>query len=397
MRSLSNGRRGALVALLPILLILIAMAPQPVQAGGGIAMAGTFYSQDFEIPQGIEVSNESIYVVVFNESDSEFTVHLTTTTPKEVELSLSEQDFPLQSGEQRKVYIGVNVGEDAVPGEYKLTITAAGRPSSGDEGVRIMTAVAQEASLKVTGEAAWIDVRVVSPSRAPVMATVRLFKETQGKRREFACSETGTLETKVSLGRYIVYAYVSGEKLAEETVDITAANERKEVALTVKTVYFANFGFVRHYYDETGELAFVKVVYQVSNLLQPMADAELILKVRLNSEPLEEVSLLSLSELSMGQTSGSWEYSPRQGWEKGDIYGFRLELLAGGELYTISLEEELEVAALTAITAPEREKEVVAPTSVTTPLNLLAIFIGGGVFLVAIIILVVIWQKRRSL
>ena len=209
-----------------------------------------------------------------------------------------------------------------------------------------MTAVAQEASLKVTGEAAWVNVRVVSPSGAPVVAVVRLFKETQGTLHEFASSETGTLETKVSLGRYIVFAYISGEKLAEKSIDITAANERKEVILVVKTVYFANFGFVRNYYTETGKLAFVKVVYQISNLYQPMADVEIILKVSLDGEALEEIPLLSLSELSLGDIGGSWEYTPPQGWE-GGTYTFQGELYAGGKLYATSLAEELEVTAPT--------------------------------------------------
>lgn len=381
MMSFSNGRRRALSALLPLLSILIAMAPQPVQAAGGIGMAGTFYAQDFEIPQGVEVSNESIYVVVFNESDSEFTVHLTATTPEEVELLLSEQDFPLQPGEQIKIYIGVRVGEDAVPGEYKLTVTAEGRGSGTGEGIKIITAVAQEASLKVTGEAAWIAVAVVSPSGHPVVATVRLFKEIRGRRREFASSQTGTLEAKVSLGRYIVRAYVSGEKLAEETIDITAANERKEVTLVVKTIYFANFGFVRNYYTETGELAFAKVVYQVSNLYQPMADVELVLKVSLDGEALEEVPLLSLSELSLGDIGGSWEYTPPQGWE-GGTYTFQAELYVGGKLYTTSLEEQLEVELPSA--------------GVTAPFNLLLIVsIAASVLVIGMAILLVVLLRRR--
>ncbi len=383
MMSFGNGRRRALVALLPLLSILIAMAPQPVQAAGGIAMSGTFYAQDFEIPQGVEVSNESIYVVVFNESDSGFTVHLTATTPEEVELSLSEQDFPLQPGEQIKIYIGVRVGEDAVPGEYKLRVTAEGRPSGSEQGIQIATAVAQEASLKVTGEAAWIDVRVVSPSRAPVVAEVRLFKETQGTLHEFASSQTGTLETKVSLGHYIVYAYVGGKKLAEESIDMTAANERKEVILVVKTVYFANFGFVRNYYTESGELAFVKVVYQISNLYQPMADVEIILKVSLDGAALEEIPLLSLSELSLGETSGSWNYTPPQGWEKGGTYTLQAELYVGGKLYTTSLEEELEV------TAP--------PAALMVRWTVLGGIIGTVLIIIAVIVLVILVRRRRVL
>lgn len=379
MTSFSNGGRRVLVALLPLLLILMAMAPQPVQAAGGIGMAGTFYAQDFEIPQGVEVSNESIYVVVFNHSDTEFTVHLTATTPKEVELSFSEQDVPLQPGEQIKIYIGVRVGEDAVPGEYTLTVTAEGRGTGTGEGIQIITAVAQEASLKVTGESASVTVQVVSPSGHPVVATVRLFKDIQGKRHEFASSETGTLETRVSLGHYIVCAYVAGKKLAEESFNVTA-DEAKNITLTVKTVYFANFGIVLNYYTETGELASAKIVYQVSNLYQLMADVELILKVSLDGEALEEVPLLSLSQLTLGDISGSRDYIPSQGWTSG-TYTFQAELYVGGKLYTTSLEEELEVAA---------------PTAVTAPFNLLLIVsIAAGVLVIGMAILLVVLLRRR--
>lgn len=370
-----------LVPLLLSILIAMALAPQPAQAGGGIAMSGTFYSQDFEIPQGVEVSNESIYVVLFNESDTEFTVHLSATTPKEVELSFSEQDFPLQPGKQRKVYVGVNVGEDAVPGEYTLRVTAEGTGGGTGEGIQIATAVAQEASLKVTGQAAWIAVQVVSPSGHPVVATVRLFKEIQGKRHEFASSETGTLEAKVSLGHYIACAYVGGKKLAEESVDISVENERKELSLVVKTVYFANFGIVLNYYTDTGELAFAHIVYQVTNLYEPMADVELILKVSRDGQALEEVSLLSLSQLTLGDISGSRDYIPPGGWESG-IYTFQAELYAGGKLYTTSLEEELDTGL-----AP--------PAALAVSWAVLAMIIGGVVVIIGVVVAVILLRRRR--
>ena len=378
-----SHRRGMLlVPLLLSILLAMALSPHPIQAGGGIAMSGTFYSQDFEIPQGVEVSNESIYVVLFNQSETEFTVHLTATTPKEVELSFSEQDFPLQPGKQRKVYIGVRVGEDVVPGEYTLRVTAQGKGGSTGEGVQIATAVAQEASLKVTGQAAWIAVQVVSPSGHPVVATVRLFKVIEGKEMEFASSETGTLEARVSLGHYIACAYVGGKKLAEESVDITVENERKEVSLVVKTVYFANFGIVRNYYTETGELAFAHIVYQVSNLYEPMTDVELILKVSLDGEALEEVSLLSLSQLTLGDISGSRDYIPPGGWE-GGTYTFQAELYVEGKLYTTSLEEELDTGL-----AP--------PAALAVSWAVLAMIIGGVVVIIGVVVAVILRRRRRA-
>jgi uncharacterized membrane protein len=210
--SFNNNRRAALSALLLLSIFLAVVLPlRPVHAEGGIAMSGTFYLQQFETPQGTEVSNESVYVVLFNQGDTEITGHLTTAVPDEVEISFSEQDFPLQPGEQKKVYIGVRVGEDAVPGEYKLTVTAEGRERDDEGGIQIIAGVAQEASLTVTGEAGWITIQVVSPEGDPVVSSVRLFKSIQGNRYEFASSENGTLEAKVSLGQYVACAYVGGE------------------------------------------------------------------------------------------------------------------------------------------------------------------------------------------
>ena len=378
----NNGiRKGAFLApfLLALIIMTMALPPQPVQAAGQIAVTGTFYSQDFEIPQGVTVANQSIYVVVFNQGDSEFTAHLTPSSPKEVELSFSKQDFLLQPGTQEKVYIGVVVGEDAVPGEYMLTVTVEGRRNGTSEGIQIITAVAQEARLKVTGEAAWLNVRVVSPEGDLVVATVRLFKEIQSRRNEFACSETGTLEAKVSLGRYIVCAYVGGEKLAEESVDMTTGNERKEATLVVKTVYFANFGIVPNYYTENGKLAFTKVVYQVRNLYQPMAQVELILKVSHNGETLEEVPMLSLSQLTLGDISGSRDYIPPQGWQSG-TYTFQAELHVGGKLYSTTLEEKLEV------TIPP-----------VVSLAVLSGIIGAALIVIAAVVSLILVRRRRAL
>ena len=104
-------------------LLVGALAALPVQAGG-LALSGTFYRQDFLLPQSSKLSSPDVYVVIFNNSDGDFGVKMTTETPPGVELVLSEDDFQLQPGEQKKVDIGVEVGTDAIPGEYTLKITA---------------------------------------------------------------------------------------------------------------------------------------------------------------------------------------------------------------------------------------------------------------------------------
>ncbi len=371
------GKRGAFLAPLALLLVL-SLLGNVAHAQGGFAMSGTFGQQQFQIPQGAEVSGSTIYVVVFNEGDRDLQVRMASEAPFGVEALFSEDEFPLKPGEQMKVYVTVRVGENAVPGEYQLLVRAEAAPEKV-EGIAIGTAVAQRAKLTVTGQSALVEARVVSPDGQPVVAEVRLFKLIDGRENEFAFSNTGILEVKVSPGHYVARAYVGGKKLAEEFFDV-AAGETKTITLTVKTVYFAHFGIVLNYYTETGELAFVKVVYQISNLYQPMADVGLVLKVSLDGEALEEIPLLSLSELSLGDIGGSWEYTPPQGWEAG-TYTFQAELYVGGKLYTTSLEEELEVAA---------------PTAVTAPFNLLLIVsIAAGVLIIGMAILLVVVLRRR--
>lgn len=104
------------------------------------------------------------------------------------------------------------------------------------------------------------------------------------------------------------------------------------------------FGVTPNYHGETHKLAFASVIYEVNNLYEAMADAELTLKVSLDSEPLEEVSLLSLSQLELGEITGSRDYIPPRGWKSG-TYTFQAELYVGGKLYATTTEEEMEVSA----------------------------------------------------
>ena len=116
-------------------------------------------------------------------------------------------------------------------------------------------------------------------------------------------------------------------------------------------------------------------------LVHDEAGDQLVLKVSLDGEALEEIPLLSLSELSLGDIGGSWEYTPPQGWE-GGTYTFQAELYVGGKLYTTSLPEELEITA---------------PTAVTVPFNLpLMVVLGGITGAVLIIIAVRLVRRRRA-
>jgi hypothetical protein len=343
MSQLSNGSRGRLISSLLLLFSILAVffPVSAVHAQTGIALGGTFSDQEFELPQGAAISNPGVYVIVFNHLTEEMNVQMSSTTPFGVEVSFSKSEFLLPPGGEQKVYITVEATEDAVPGEYEVTVSAQAVPKEG-EGVTIATVSAQKASLVITGESATIYARVVTPDGNPLEAQVRLFKVIQDRLNEIALSETGLLEAKVSPGVYRVSAFIGSRQLAEETIEVSSGEE-KEVTLTVRPVYFEFFGIEPNVAPDTERLTFIRVVYTLNNLSEPMANGEVILQVSLDDNPLEQVSLISLSLLNMGRTEGNYRYLPAGGWVKGN-YGLRLELYIEGEFYIDSSEEKLEVA-----------------------------------------------------
>lgn len=330
--------------------------PSIVHAQGGMALGGTFSDQEFELPQGASISNPSVYIIVFNQSTAEMNVRMSATTPFGVEVSFSKSGFLLPPNGEQKVYVTVKVTEDAVPGKYEIIVSAQVVPKEG-KGVAIATAGAQKASLVVTGESALIQARVVTPDGKPIPAQVRLFKVIEDKLNELALSETGMLEAKVSPGVYRLAAFIGSRKLAEETVTVST-KETKEVTLTVKPVYFEFFGIEPNYAPDNKQLTFVRMVYTLNNLSEPMGKGEIILQVSLDGKPLEQVSLVSLSRLDIGRTEGNYRYLPEAGWIKGN-YGLRLGLYIEGKLYIDSNEEKLEVGAGITPTTPSSPPVVV--------------------------------------
>ena len=351
----------------------------PAQAQGGIAISGSFYRQEFRLPQDTTLKSPDVYVVVFNNSDSNMDIRITTETPVGVKLLLSEADFPLKAGEQKKVEIGVEVSLQAVPGEYQISVTAEPY-KKGATGIQIMGAARQEAKLTIVGEAGSVEVTAVSPDGEPVPAVVRLFRQVGSQTFDFGYSETGSLKVRVSPGNYSASAYIADKKLAEQSFAV-AANEDKKIALEIKTVYFEGFGVVPNYYTKTDELAFAEVVYTINNLYESFPEAEVVLKVTRDGAQPDEVKLATLAPLEKGRLGLSYNYVPSGGWEKA-TYTFKLNLNIGGETYTTSREETLETGTIT------------AQGGGNININWLLIGgIAGGVLLLIIVILLV---RRRA-
>lgn len=367
--------------LAPIGLLLLASLSLPPSAfAGGLAMSGSFYRQDFEIPQGTSLNTPDVYVAVFNNSDEDFNIRITTETPTGVAILLSENDFPLKAGEQKKVNVGVNVSQAAVPGEYKLKVTAEAYKEG--EGIKLLGSAGQTARLTVTGEAASVEVTTVTPDGAPVQSLVKLYKQASNQNLSVGYSETGILKARVTPGSYLAEAYVAGSKLADKTFSV-AANETKKITLEIRTVYFEGFGVVPNYNTDTDELVFAQLVYTVNNLLEPFPEAEVILKVTKDSAASDETTLATLSPLEKGRVGLNYNYIPGNGWQKA-TYTFKLELHIGDKPYVTSKEEKLELGG------------GAKPAGTTGTINWLLIgSIAGGVVILILIIIIIMMRRRR--
>lgn len=373
-------KRGA-VCLAPLLVILMLsslLAVSPVNAQGGFALSGSFYRQNFEIPQGSSVSGPDIYITVFNNSQDELGVRMTSQAPVGVNINLSQYDFTLSAGSQQKILVGVDVTKDAAPGEYKLTVTAESY-KEGATGIQISGAASQSANLTVLGESGLIKVEVLNPEGQPIAVGIRIYRVINGQNYEVAFSETGILEKIVAPGNFIASTYVGGEKRDEQTFTI-AKDENKVITLSAATVYFEGFGIVPAYQKDTNELAFVQVTYTVRNLYKSVEKAEVILEVSRDGTKLEEISLANLSPLDLGRAGLNYNYIPSDGWENG-AYSFKLRLNLDGKPYATTLEETLNVSVGSA------HGGGISPLIIGVIIAGVLIIAGAGVF---------VWRKRHA-
>ncbi|OGO45760.1 MAG: hypothetical protein A2Z05_05780 [Chloroflexi bacterium RBG_16_60_22] len=357
-------------------------------------MSGSFYAQKFEMTQGSSLRAPNVYVVVFNNTDENLNVRMTTRTPLGVKLILPSYDFPLKASAQRKMEVGVEVGAEAIPGDYQVGIVAEPY-KQGVSGIQVVGGAGQDAQLTITGESAQVDINTVSPDGTPVPAMIRLHRQSGDENFEVGYSETGSLGLTVSPGSYLTQAYIAGKKMAEETFAV-AVDEEKRIDLVVKTVYFEGFEVVPNYQQSTGKLVMVQVVYAVNNLLQAFPSARVNLLVNHESGPVQKTTLVNLSQLEKGKMELSYNYIPADGWRQGK-YLFKLELEVGGQVYTTSAEKELNVGEA-GETVTSGDGRLPPPNPGSSPVGSLNWMMVGGIAAGAavLIIITLLLIRRRA-
>lgn len=357
-----------------VLLILLLAAPfyaglpESHAQGGSIAASGIFSGWELEMPQGSRAGDLDRFLVVFNNTGDSMDFTTGYRGPEGIAIEFSDPLFTLEPASQKRVSVTVVTSEDAVPGSYELRAIVTASVSGAAEGVGVATGISQKARVTVIGDFAIVGISVLSPQNQPVVADVRLFRDTGQRRNEVAYSITDPLTARVSPGSYIAQVMVGGETLANEAFQVSA-DETKEIEFVVRTVSISDVTLTPHYRGESTELSFVAMTYSLNNMGSPAAAAEVILKVSKDNAPFDETSILSLDTLVVGTTRGSHNYIPPAGWESG-VYGLKAELFITSNPYTSSLEATISAGSQAMVGPvtqspflPTPRAENVAPTT----------------------------------
>ena len=316
-----------LIRYLPIALILATLlglhSPLLVKAQG-VAISGTFYRQNFRLVPGETVSTPDIYVVVFNHDDDDLRISLSSyvSPAAQAEILLSESDFVIPPGGNQKVTVGVRVGDNAIPGDYSISITANVVKES--TGISVTGGAQQQAKLSIFGEAGNARINTVTYDVEPFPGEIHLFQLMEEQVMPSGYSHTGDLDIRLVPGDYRVQVLYKGNELAVEEFSLQA-DETKEITIVARPVSIVGFSAVPNFFQDTGEIAFASINYTIRNLYRPEKNVKAVLNVSLDGALIDEGEIFSLPTLGLEGMTGSYKYVPSQRWQEG-YYVFQLQV-----------------------------------------------------------------------
>ncbi len=370
-----------------IALVLGLVLPATVVLAQGLGLSGNFYKQHYELSPGQTSSDSDVYVVVSNPEKSSVQVKIITDAPAGVTIHLTQDDFLLASGQQQKVNITVEAGDQAIPGDYTLTISAeAVREGTG---IKITAGTQQQALLSILGEGGEVTINTVNETGESFPLSLNIL-EKAGNDLTKVRSGQGTLVSRLKPGNYMTRALYQEIVLAEQAFSL-ADKETKKITLTCPTICISDFTLTP---NNSGEkLISLKIGYTIANLQKPQPDVKAVLKVKLDNNDLDEAELTSFSQMDVGSRSGTYNYSPAPGWQQKHKYSFIIELYSKDNLRYTSQQMDL--------IAGETSASLVKPTSEeneehpSTPMNwaLIGGIIAGVMVIAGLLVLLII--KRR--
>ncbi|AEK73127.1 hypothetical protein GQS_06145 [Thermococcus sp. 4557] len=326
--------KRVVLGLLPLLLVLLTAS----MVAAYIGVSGDFYAHTYQVPIGGTVSGSK--VVISNPSNETIHVRMVYQVDPQTDLlrvEFSENEFTLEPGERKVVYVTLKAAPNCPPGNYTVVVGGEEIKQVGNESIATPSG-ALKATVVVTGEGSTVRVVVVDVTGNVVPVDTVLLS--LPSKYPIERTDTGRLEAVVAPGKYRVEAYLAGNFLNSTEFEV-GPNEEKGVKLVVRTVYFLAFDAAPATNAE-GRIGYTYVVSTVRNLFRPLKNAEIVLSVAYNGKPLENVSVSKIPLLPLNDTEFKYNYVPTDGWKPG-TYSFRMLLYSNGQLYARTEVKSLEV------------------------------------------------------
>ena len=130
-------------------------------------------------------------------------------------------------------------------------------------------------------------------------------------------------------------------------------------------------------YDETRQLTFVRIAYEINSIDPITTDVEIQLKVILDGNLFDEIAIVPSVELPSNKIEDVIYYQPAHGWQNGD-YSFIAELYAGEQICETCVIEG-----------------IMSSVDATMSWGLLAGLISGALVLSATVIIIILIRYRR--
>ncbi|TFH39861.1 MAG: hypothetical protein E4G94_10515 [ANME-2 cluster archaeon] len=250
-----------------------------------------------------------------------------TKRPSSLRWGLSPNSSIIEPGDHELVYITLKATEDAIPGNYIVKVIAIINEVKGDLPVKVLTSVAQEADVTISGEYGEVTVVALDPAgNITQNALIRLYRD----KYELA-NANGELEKRVAPGTYTARVYLLCEKVASEEFEV-APYEEKRVEFPIRSVDFELFDMLPAK-DELGNVEHIYTILVIKNLDRELPNASISLHV--TGAASEDLTIYSSPSLPSERTEIKYNYIPVSGWKHGD-YEFTARVTSDGVTYAIS-------------------------------------------------------------
>jgi VCBS repeat-containing protein len=143
----------------------------------------------------------------------------------------------------------------------------------------------------------------------------------------------------------------------------------------------SSFSVAPGFDPSTNKLVYARVVYKMNQEWESLGNVKLMLTVFNNNQYVEQIPMLTLSQIKLDGKTGELDYTPTPGWQIGE-YSFRAELFKNESLIQDTSFEHLIVTS--------------EQTTAVVSWKTLGVIIGG-VFVLGTIILIFVLYSRRDM